>query len=220
MILDNEEPLVDILLPTFNRERFLRDSINSIINQTYKNWRLLIYDDGSTDNTYYLVGDYCDKYPNIFYIQSKENKGVGHGRNTLLKQASAEFCMWQDSDDISDPERLQIMLNYIRTTGKDMCFSYLTPFKDGQNPYKRETVRPIDTTKYTNEDGLYDNINFPTGIFRTKLKQFKFREDIKKAEDWYWLLDMIKSRKVSFGHIPLPLYYLRLHDGRLTFQKD
>lgn len=209
---------VDILIPTYNRAEYLKQALDSIRTQTFTDWRVVIYDDGSTDNTPDIVADFMKGNPNVIYIRSPFNHGVGYARNVLLDNIVSKYALWQDSDDISSPERIENMLTCIKVSKADICFSDLNFFSDNARPNKLRHILKVDITKYKSREGLVGNMCFATGIFKRSLKRFRFREDIKKKEDVNWLTQLINAKK-KFGYMPKPLYYARRHAGRLTYSK-
>jgi len=102
-----EDNLVSIVLPTYNRDCLIDRAIRSILNQTYKNFELIVIDDGSTDNTEKVVKEFREKDKRIKYIQYKKNKGAAVARNTGIKAAKGEYIAFQDSDDEWVPEKLE-----------------------------------------------------------------------------------------------------------------
>jgi glycosyltransferase involved in cell wall biosynthesis len=96
--MNKEDPLISVIIPTYNRANLLTIAILSVINQTYKNWELIIVDDGSTDNTKQIVEEFIKKDPRIKYFY-KENGGQGSARNLGIKNAQGEYIAFLDSDD-------------------------------------------------------------------------------------------------------------------------
>jgi glycosyltransferase involved in cell wall biosynthesis len=92
-------PLVSVILPTYNRAKLLPRSVESVLNQTYKNFELIIIDDGSTDNTKEVVQEYIRKDKRVIYLKHRKNKGGSAARNTGIKKAKANYIAFQDSDD-------------------------------------------------------------------------------------------------------------------------
>jgi glycosyltransferase involved in cell wall biosynthesis len=95
--------LATVIIPTYNRENFIKDTIESVFAQTYKNWELIIIDDGSNDNTQSIVKSFKDE--RIRYIWQK-NSGLNAARNTGIKNSRGEYISFLDSDDIWEPEKL------------------------------------------------------------------------------------------------------------------
>jgi glycosyltransferase involved in cell wall biosynthesis len=94
----NTKPLISIVLPTFNRVKYLERSIDSVIKQSYPNWELLVVDDGSTDNTFALVKKYLNKHFNVRYF-FHENRGAAYTMNIGMQNAKGDFITFLGSDD-------------------------------------------------------------------------------------------------------------------------
>ena len=98
-------PLISVIIPAYNREQFVNKAIDSILAQTFKNWELLVVDDGSMDETASIVDDYCSRHPNSHY-HYQPNQGVSVARNTGIEKATGQYVCFLDSDDTYDPEFL------------------------------------------------------------------------------------------------------------------
>ncbi len=99
---------ISIIMGIYNCAPYLKESIDSIINQTYSNWELIMCDDGSKDDTLKIALSYQEKYPDkIIVLKNKVNKGLNYTLNKCLKKAKGEFIARQDGDDISLPERFE-----------------------------------------------------------------------------------------------------------------
>lgn len=105
-----EYPLVSILLPVYNAELFISDSIQSILDQTYSNWEMIIVDDGSTDHTLKAVDAFKDKR---IQLLKKSNSGMADSLNKALAMAKGDYIARQDADDISLPERLEKQIRFM-----------------------------------------------------------------------------------------------------------
>ena len=97
-------PKVSVIIPTYNRAHLIGRSIQSVLNQTYQDFEIIIVDDGSTDDTEDVIRNFNDS--RIIYIRHKENKGPSAARNTGIKASKGEFIAFQDSDDEWFPEKL------------------------------------------------------------------------------------------------------------------
>ena len=212
---------VDVLIPTYNRGTMLQDSVRSILGQSFKDFRIVIYDDGSTDDSL----DQLPSDPRIEVIRGEENKGIAHARTQLLAQVEAPFCAWQDSDDISDPHRLRKMLDHIEEVESDIAFSYLHFFR-GSFKRRHWHLYKVDTTKYKTPEqggpdhyGLDGNMTHPTAVFRQAVVKYPV-EDMRRpfGSDRFWLMSLLRAG-FKFSYLPEPLYYLRRHDGRVTTRR-
>ena len=113
------EPLVSVIVPVYNVLPYLREALDSVINQTYRNLEILIVDDGSTDGS----GEVCDEYlsdPRVIVIH-QENKGLSGARNTGLDRMAGEYVAFLDSDDAFMPEMIERMVNAIIQNKVDMA---------------------------------------------------------------------------------------------------
>jgi len=99
------DPIVSVIIPTYNRAHVLARAIQSVLNQTYQDFEIIVVDDGSTDNTEEVIKSFND--PRIRYIRHEENKGAAAARNTGIKAAKGEFIAFQDSDDEWLPKKLE-----------------------------------------------------------------------------------------------------------------
>lgn len=114
--------LVSIITPTWNCSDFINDTINSILNQSYSNWELLIQDDCSHDGTYNVVEPYSIKDSRIKYECNIQNSGAAITRNNALKRANGRWIAFLDSDDIWEPEKLEHQIKFM--IENNYAFSY------------------------------------------------------------------------------------------------
>ena len=116
--MDDFKPLLTVLMPVYNAEKFLAESINSILSQTYSDFELLILDDGSTDNSLKIIEAYAKEDKRIKVIVNQKNRGEAKCRNRLLKNSKTEFIAWMDADDISLEDRLQTQMDFLKQNPK------------------------------------------------------------------------------------------------------
>ena len=107
------QPLVSVIMPVYNGEKFLRDSIESILNQTYKNFEFIIVDDGSTDNSVRIIKEYQKKDKRIKLIENKKNLGQSRALKIGLNNARGFYYSKMDQDDISDKNILEKELDFL-----------------------------------------------------------------------------------------------------------
>ncbi len=131
----NQDPTIDILLATYNGERYLGEQIQSLLDQAYANWRLIIRDDGSTDNTPSIISRFKQLYPEKILVIDNGKTNVGACLNfaKLLEHASAEFVMFSDQDDVWLPTKISLTLGKMRamvqTYGNDLPLLVYTDMK-------------------------------------------------------------------------------------------
>ena len=105
-----ETPQIDIIIPTYNREKTIERAVRSVLGQTYDNIKVIIVDDGSTDGTEQIINSIEDS--RIRYYKLKKNGGAGYARNEGVNLASAEFIAFHDSDDAWRPDKLEKQMAY------------------------------------------------------------------------------------------------------------
>lgn len=113
---------VSIVMPTYNRGYIISCAIESIIAQSYKDWELIIVDDGSTDDTATLVATYQKKYDNIIYFDNMDNKGASARRNEGINYSTGEYIAFIDSDNYWHPEKLKKQMTVLQDNNCDFCF--------------------------------------------------------------------------------------------------
>ena len=120
---EKREPLVSIILPVYNGERFLGISIESCLKQTYKNWELLIIDDGSSDRSEEIARDYSRKDSRIRYYRNPENLKLPKTLNRGFSLAKGEYLTWTSDDNYYRPEAIEKMVSALRKTGAGFTFT-------------------------------------------------------------------------------------------------
>lgn len=113
-----KKPLVSVIMPVYNPGRYLVESIESILNQTFSDFELIIIDDASTDNSWKIIKSYSKKDSRIIAIKNKINLGVSLTSNIAISYARGKFLARMDADDISTPDRLQKQVNFLNKNPK------------------------------------------------------------------------------------------------------
>ena len=156
---------VDILLATYNGEKYIREQIDSILNQNHKDFRLLISDDGSTDKTIEILQEYKEKDNRIEVFLQKNNLGVVKNFEFLLGKVEAKFYMFSDQDDIWKENKIEKSIEKINE-GFDLVYSDLEVVDENLNvtyeSYWKLKGIYNKIKKYNNFESLYLN-NFVTG---------------------------------------------------------
>jgi Glycosyltransferases, probably involved in cell wall biogenesis len=116
---------VSIVMPAYNSEKYIRESIDSVVNQTYGNWELVIVNDGSIDTTIQILLEYTNKYPDkIKIIDKKKNEGISKGLNDAIKKAEGTYICWLSSDDVYVPDMIESEIDYLDNNKEyDIVFS-------------------------------------------------------------------------------------------------
>ncbi|MFN6476316.1 glycosyltransferase family A protein [Nostoc sp. DedQUE07] len=106
-------PEISIVICTYNRDKYLNNGINSVINQTFKDWELIIVDDGSQDNTFEVVNNYVQKFNNIRYLKH-QNKKQCYAKNAGIQASFGKYITFLDSDDTYQPNHLESRIEYMK----------------------------------------------------------------------------------------------------------
>jgi teichuronic acid biosynthesis glycosyltransferase TuaG len=131
------EPLVSIIMPAYNAEKYLAAAIQSALEQSYRRWELIVVDDGSTDHTAAIARDFAAADERIEYV-FQSNKKLAGARNTGIREARGELIAFLDSDDLWTREKLDLQVKKIKETKADVVFSsgFLFPEDDASNESK------------------------------------------------------------------------------------
>ncbi len=209
-------PRVSVLIPTYNCATTIEESIDSVLNQTYKNLEIIVVDDGSTDNTRALLQGYGERV-RYFY---QENAGAVRARLHGLHQARGEYIAIIDADDIWLPEKLRVEVEVLDATPEtDLIFTDFQDFsKDGFSPrscfdaskvFRKIPARPISdkhpSAKIFLRDIMYDymqgNFILPSTLLVRKTACFKFRmftDQLAIREQYEFCLRTLHELKVAF----------------------
>lgn len=184
-----QKPKFSIIMPAYNDEEFVGEAIESVLNQTYQSFELVVVDDGSTDGTPAVLSKFKE-HPKVKIVRQK-NGGTAAARNTGLRLVSGEYIGFLDSDDFYSPERLEAINSYLEENQNAHCVATNVAIWDGE-----KLLDPImrDESGEFAKRGLHllDNVVFCTLIIRTDIfenlgffdQRFYYIEDV---EMWYRL---------------------------------
>ncbi|WP_079514395.1 glycosyltransferase family 2 protein [Rossellomorea marisflavi] len=129
------DPLISIIMPAYNSEKYILDSINSIIEQTYESWELIIVDDCSKDSTLSIINKYSEKYNQIHVYVNSNNEGVSASRNKGISNANGDWIAFLDSDDLWEKTKLQKQVKYAIDNEQDFIFTGASYINESGHPY-------------------------------------------------------------------------------------
>lgn len=212
MTIIEEKCLISIVLPVFNGEQYLSESIKSCLFQTYENWELIIVNDASTDNSLAIANKYAAKDNRIRIITNIKNKKLPASLNIGHKEAKGELITWTSDDNCYKPDALQIMSEEIINLNVDLVFSN----------FEIIDVKGIIIGKYEYQNRrsiLFDNIIGACFLYKKEVyeRNIGYDEELFKIEDFaFWQIVSLNS---TFHHIPAKLYKYRRHNASLTSKK-
>ncbi|GGG53097.1 glycosyltransferase family 2 protein [Bizionia arctica] len=208
--MDFKEPLISIIIPTFNRAHLIGETLDSVLAQTYQNWECLVVDDGSTDNTAELIKKYSLKDVRFQYHHRPKDRlrGGNASRNYGFEQSKGKYINWFDSDDLMLPKKLEIQMGLLHQTTFDytICQSMMYDVSSGEELGLR-------AKKLKSDDIFQDFVAFT--IFwltqaplwkRSFLEKhhLKFNEGLTQSQDYDFHIRVLAiSENYSFTDIPL-----------------
>jgi glycosyltransferase involved in cell wall biosynthesis len=215
-------PTVSIVIPTYNAEAFLEETIRSVLVQTITNWELLIIDDGSTDKTAEIARQYSDKDKRIQLIQ-QANQGVSVARNVGVQLAEATYIAFLDADDRWLPTKLAVHLEHFQSN-PDLGVSYGKVAFITLNGEATGTIASSRLTDLRPEDFLCENPTITTSnvvVHRAVFQQISgFDPMMHHAQDLDWLFRVISSQNWKVEGINQVLIEYRITGQGLSSSLD
>lgn len=185
---------VSIILPNFNSSEFIKQTLKSIISQTYKNWELIIVDDNSNNKTKKILSKYKNnKKIKIFFL--KKNKGQGFCRNLAIKKSKSDYLAFIDSDDIWAKTKLKKQILFMNQNGYDFTFTNYETFSNINSK-----INYINPPKKFNYFSFIKNTSIGTSTMIIKRKiadGIKFL-DMKICEDYYFKCKILRKVKTAY----------------------
>lgn len=183
-------PIISIIIPVYNRENLIEETLLSIKIQSYTNWECLVIDDGSTDQTEKIVSKLCEIDKRFqFYKRPKSlRKGANSCRNFGIEISKGVYINWQDSDDIFHKDKLQLQLQEFEKSKLNFSVCQYLKFKGDFNKDKNQNALPI-YSENPFEDFLTKKLSLltPTILFKKSFlieNKFKFDENLKAGQEW------------------------------------
>lgn len=194
--------LVSIIMPSYNTGKYIGQSIESVLRQTYTNWELLIVDDCSCDNTDEVVKSYSDS--RIKYFKNDKNSGAAVSRNRALREAKGKWIAFLDSDDIWLPEKLDRQIHFMLTNGYHFSYTNYAEIDTNGAPTGVKVTGPRKITK----TGFYNYcwVGCLTVIYDSEVVETIQIADIKKNNDYAMWLKVCKKADCYLLNEELALY--------------
>lgn len=153
-------PLVSIIIPIYNSDKFLAETIHSAMAQTWVNKEIILVDDGSTDNSLAIAKTFECEWIRIFHQQ---NKGASAARNYGIREAKGEYIQFLDADDLLSPNKIEEQLKLLRNSINSLAIGPTVYFKDGANPFEIPIIHEWF------QEGSIDNIDFLIKLYGGEL---------------------------------------------------
>jgi teichuronic acid biosynthesis glycosyltransferase TuaG len=207
---------VSIVVPCYNSQDYILQTVESLLAQTHQNIEVLLYDDCSTDHTLSILQNYsklvCDE--RLYIIQGGENRGVAFARNSCLAKATGNVIAFCDSDDTWRYDKLELQLKYMKNEGGHACHSFYFRCDQDLNIRSLVTSPQLVTKKDMSHRNYIGNL---TGIYNASfLNKVYFSEDMGHEDFQMWLQILSKTNSVC---VEEPLAYYRVRGDSLSSNK-
>ena len=209
-------PYVSIITPCYNCEKYLKETIDSVINQTFKDWEMIIVDDCSTDSSYKIALDAAKLDPRILVYKNEQNKGACFSRNFATDKAKGKFLAFLDSDDIWYAEKLKDQLDFMQQNDCDFSFTEYELIDSDSKPLHKK-ARVINRLNY--RKNLFHN--FPgclTVIYDREKIGCVHGNKTGNADDYDLFLNVLKNASNAMG-IKKILARYRKHSDSISYNR-
>ena len=221
---------ISVLMPVYNSEKFLLETVQAVINQSYIDWELILVDDGSTDNSKEICTQLMNDDKRIKYI-FQENLGVSHTRNVALENAQGKYIVFVDSDDLIHEDYLKILINSIEKNNSDISVCNFIERKISNTGkveditrefYPKEVMEMSEMKDYIMDFGNSGLLNpLWNKIYKNQIikeNNITFDEKVETGEDFIFNLQYFrKVKKISFIKDSL-YYYIRRNNNSITYK--
>lgn len=212
------QPLVSIIIPCYNAEKFLYKTIQSVVSQNYSNLEILCINDGSTDSTEQIINGFGDERINYLY---KENSGVSDTRNKGIEIATGKYVVFLDSDDIFSPEFIEKRVTFLEEHKEyGFCSSRVIKINENEEVVTRDSRGPY-TPSLLEDILLYkDGISTCPSIFMIRKRvlnehNIRFNVHLSSSADRFFLIELSMHCSCGFIEKGAELYY-RIHGESMS----
>lgn len=208
-------PLVSIIVPTYNVEKYIAQTIECVLSQTFTDWELVITDDCSKDSTVKIIEKYTQEDERIKLHILSNNSGAAAARNNSIEKASGRFIAFLDGDDWWYPEKLEKQMNFIRQTQCEFCFTAFE-YADAELNITGVSHKPKEITYRDIKLGC--NIGTPGVIYDTTRIGKMYMPNMTVSEDWALWIKIIEKTQIAYS-INEPLWKYRIISNSLSRNK-
>ena len=192
---NKKKPFVDIIMPNFNKEKFIKESIKSVIAQTYANWKLFIIDDNSNDNSKNIINAFKNNKIKIIFL--KKNKGVSFCRNLAIRFSNSKYIAFIDSDDYWSTNKLKEQINFMEEFNYVLSYTDYTPFSEkGDRKIFKKKVIPPNSLNY-NQFINNTSIAMSSMIIKRKVAGLIKFPKVKICEDYFFKCAILKRDNLA-----------------------
>lgn len=208
--------LVSIITPTYNSEKYICETIRSVQAQTYKDWELILVDDGSSDGTCQILAEAALADPRIKFFRSRRNMGAAVSRNVAIQESSGRYVAFLDSDDLWRKEKLEQQLAFMAAKGAALTY---TAYEKIDETGARQG-RVVSVPSEIDYRGLLraSIIGCLTAVYDTEKLGKVYMPEIRRRQDYGLWLKILRQGHVAHG-LNVPLAFLRKRNESLSSNK-
>lgn len=184
-------PLISVIMPCYNMEKFIASSIQSVCNQTFNDWELLIVDDASNDKTADVIGRFLDLDNRIHFGKKQTHTGIAATRNQAIGMAKGQYLAFLDADDVWHPDKLEKQLAFMKNQNIGFCYSAYDWIDEEENELEK-TIQTSGDLSYN--DYLHNTIiGCSTVMVDTNITGQIIVPDFRTSEDTATWLNILKK---------------------------
>ncbi len=220
----NKTPAISVGMPVYNGEKYIAKSIESILNQTFGDFELLISDNASTDHTESICREYAKKDERISYFRNEKNVGAGPNYNILFGKARAPYFRWHNADDLITPDAHKLCLQTLEQNPQAVLCYGKTKIIDGAGNH----LSDYDDNLHITDSAIYDRfVKFNSIVGMTNAIYGLMRSDALRktrlfgnfmASDTVFMGELIMYG--TFIEIPEQLFFRRMHEDAMSWDPD
>lgn len=208
--------LVSIITPSYNSEKYIQETIESVIAQSYDTWEMIIVDDVSDDNSNMIIEEYMKQDSRVKLITLEKNSGPAVARNRAIGEARGRYIAFLDTDDLWVPQKLEKQISFMQE--HDLALSYTAYYQIEES--SGEIIDQISVSKKVNYGELLKQniIGCLTAIYDTKKIGKVYMPNILRRQDFGLWLKILKKIPYAYG-IDEPLAYYRIRSSSVSSNK-
>lgn len=211
------EPLISVIMPAYNGEKYIGESIESILNQTYRNFEFIIIDDKSSDDTLHIIQEYKDIRIRLY--KNSCNKGIAYSTNFGIDNSQGKYIALLDDDDLALKKRLEWQVDFMESHGDIDILGGRSAMIDKDGKFIRYDKEPIYNSNYIKANLLFYNKKFANGTTMIrkdfiKKNNLKYQDNCLGMQDFKFFIDSSKVGKLtSIDHL---IHLKRIHEEQET----
>jgi len=212
------EAFISVLMPVYNEQRFISAALDSVLNQTYQNFEVVIIDDGSTDETQKILNQYQNRDSRI-KVYSQPNSGIASALNRGVDLSQGDYIARMDADDVCRPDRLQVQVDFLLKEGLQLVGGGVNRFSEKRSKAK---VYPYNNARIKASILTWgDSFAHPTILInRLLLQKYQYQELFNGVEDMDLWMRMALDPRVKMGNVPNIVLDYRRHAEQFTKKQN